>query len=182
MCSGLALQAAASIQPVCALTIGWAGRENKRHRGRGRSHRTTPPPAAAAQARQWHSRLHARACLQRQALPARAQHRAGRRSHNSLAAPASSAANQARFKPPRPRPSTCIRSRRAGCNKTGPGDTGACGCCDTDAGDYALLKTSSPPWASTRMLSPLAYCPERIFWASGFSSWAWIARLSGRAP
>ena len=65
---------------------------------------------------------------------------------------------------------------------TGPGDTGACGCCGTEAGVYALLKTSSPPWASTTMLSPLAYCPERIFCASGFSSWAWIARLSGRAP
>ena len=66
--------------------------------------------------------------------------------------------------------------------KAGPGETGACGYCRTEAGVYALLKTSSPALASTTMVSPLAYCPERIFWASGFSSWAWMARLSGRAP
>ena len=41
---------------------------------------------------------------------------------------------------------------------------------------------SLPPSASTWMVSPPTKSPARIFRAGGFSSWVWIARLSGRAP
>ena len=48
--------------------------------------------------------------------------------------------------------------------------------------DQRLANPSSPPAASTTMVSPLAKSPDRMRLASGFSSCCWIARLSGRAP
>ncbi len=46
----------------------------------------------------------------------------------------------------------------------------------------AYWNTSWPPSVSTVMVSPPTNWPDRIRCASGFSSWAWIARFSGRAP
>ena len=42
--------------------------------------------------------------------------------------------------------------------------------------------TSSPSAASTRIVSPGPNSAARIFWARPFSSFCWMARLSGRAP
>ena len=46
----------------------------------------------------------------------------------------------------------------------------------------AFVKTRSPFWASTRIVSPSPKSPSSSRSASGFSSSRWIARFSGRAP
>lgn len=45
-----------------------------------------------------------------------------------------------------------------------------------------MVNARCPPSVRTRTVSPLVYWPERICWASGFSTCDWIARFSGRAP
>jgi hypothetical protein len=55
-----------------------------------------------------------------------------------------------------------------------PGSQAACA--------FTPWNTSRPDSVPTTMVSPGLNSPARIRCASGFSSWCWIARLSGRAP
>jgi hypothetical protein len=47
---------------------------------------------------------------------------------------------------------------------------------------YTFVNAISPFFSATFTVSPGAYLPARISFASGFSICCWIARFSGRAP
>jgi hypothetical protein len=47
---------------------------------------------------------------------------------------------------------------------------------------YTFVNAISPSFSPTLTVSPGAYLPARISFASGFSICCWIARFSGRAP